>query len=145
MKSYDASRTINGTFGELSIDDYDLAEVTGLEAKVSFDKQEVTQAGKMGKGYKITGYDGKGTVKFNHVTSYFQTKLSDQIKAGKTPTCTIISKLADPDSFGCERVKLTGVVFDEMTLANWEAKKIDEESVGFTFSDWEMLDVIKNM
>ena len=64
-------KTINGTFGELWIDDYYLAEVTGLEAKVSLEKTEVNQTGSLAKGYKITGIDCKGTIKLNKVTSYF--------------------------------------------------------------------------
>lgn len=140
---YAPEKTINGTFGELWLDDYYLAEVTGLEAKVTLDKQEVNQTGTLTKGYKMVGMDGKGTIKLNKVSSYFITKLSDDIKNGKTPSCTIISKLADPDSDGAERIKLFGVTFDELTLANWEAKKLGEESVPFTFTDWTVVDSIE--
>lgn len=140
---YAPEKTINGTFGELWLDDYYLAEVTGLEAKVTLDKQEVNQTGTLTKGYKMVGMDGKGTIKLNKVSSYFITKLSDDIKNGKTPSCTIISKLADPDSDGTERIKLFGVTFDELTLANWEAKKLGEESVPFTFTDWTVVDSIE--
>ena len=54
---YAPEKTINGTFGELWIDDYYLAEVTGLEAKVSLEKTEVNQTGSLAKGYKINGID----------------------------------------------------------------------------------------
>ena len=90
----------------------------------------------------MTGIDCKGTLKLNKVTSYFLTKLSESIKKGKVVKCTIISKLADPDSDGIERVKLTGCVFDEITLANWEVKKLGEESIPFTFTGWEVLDYV---
>lgn len=143
MGKYAPEKTINGTFGELWIDDYYLAEVTGLEAKATLEKSEVNQTCTLAKGYKITGIDCKGTIKLNKVTSYFQILLSDAIKKGKTPTCTIISKLKDPDSSGAERVKLMGCTFDEITLANWEAKKLGEESIPFSFTDWEFLDTIK--
>ena len=46
-------RTINGTFGELWIDDYYMAEVTGLEAKsVPKEKTEVNQTGSLQKATK---------------------------------------------------------------------------------------------
>lgn len=141
--SYAPEKTINGTFGELWIDDYYLAEVTGLEAKANIEKTEVNQTGTLAKGYKVTGLDCKGTIKLNKVSSYFQTKLSAKIRKGQTPSCTIISKLSDPDSAGAERVKLTGCTFDELTIANWEAKKLSEESVPFSFTDWQFLDTIK--
>lgn len=142
---YSPERTINGTFGSLWVDDYFLSEVTGLEAKVSLEKTEVNQVGSLAKGYKITGMDCKGTIKLNKVTSYFINLLSENIKNGKTTTCTIISKLDDPDAFGSERVKLTGCTFDELTLANWEAKKLGEESIPFSFTGWELLDTIPSM
>lgn len=142
MKSYTPEKVINGTFGEVRVDDDYMAEVTALEAKVSLDKTEVNQVGTLAKGYKITGIDGKGTLKLNKVSSYFIKKLSDNTKAGKTTTCTIISKLNDPDSFGAERIQLNGCTFDELTLANWEAKKLGEESIAFSFTSWEVLDTI---
>lgn len=143
--NYNPEKTINGTFGSLWIDDYFLAEVTGLEAKVTLEKTEVNQVGTLAKGYKITGMDCKGTIKLNKVTSYFINFLSGNIQAGKTTSCTIISKLEDPDSDGAERIKLTGCTFDELTLANWEAKKLGEESVPFSFTGWELLDTIPEL
>lgn len=143
MKRFEAKRIINGTFGEVWVDGDYMAEATGLEAKVKLDKQEVNQAGTLEKGYKIVGTDGTGTLKMNKVTSYFIKKLSENMKAGKTTTATIISNLADPDSFGAERVQLNGCIFDELTLINWEAKKLAEESIPFTFSSWEVLDAIE--
>ena len=71
--------------------------------------------------------------------------MSDSLKAGKSMVCTIITKLADPDSDGVERIKLTGCTFDELTLADWEAKKLSEESYAFTFTGWEVLDTIPNL
>jgi len=139
---YAPEKTINGTFGELWVNDDYMAEVTGLEAKVTLEKTEVNQTGSLAKGYKITGIDCKGTIKLNKVTSYFINLLSENTKAGKTTSCTIISKLADPDASGVERVKLTGCTFDELSLANWEAKKLGEESIPFSFTGWEILDKI---
>ena len=142
---FSPERTINGTFGSLWVDDYFLSEVLGLEAKVSLEKTEVNQVGTLAKGYKVTGIDCKGTIKLNKVTSYFINLLSENIKNGKTTVCTIISKLDDPDAFGSERVKLTGCTFDELTLANWEAKKLGEESIPFSFTGWELMDTIPAM
>ncbi|BBF45076.1 phage-like element PBSX protein xkdM [Lachnospiraceae bacterium KM106-2] len=142
MNSYTPDRVINGTFGECWIDGEYMAETTALNAKVTLEKSEVHQTGKLTKGYKVTGIDGKGTLKLNKVSSYFINKLSENIKAGRTTTATIISKLADPDSLGSERIQLEGCTFDELTLVNWEAKKLGEESIPFTFTSWTTLDLI---
>lgn len=143
MKSYEAQRVINGTFGEVWVNDDYMAEATALQAKVALEQQEVNQTGTLAKGYKVTGVDGKGTLKLNKVTSYFIKLISDSLKKGKSVSCTIISNLDDPDAFGAERIKLINCVFDELTLIDWEAKKLGEESMAFKFSDWEVLDAIE--
>ena len=135
-------RVLNGTYSTLWINDEEMAEALGLEAKVTLEKTEVNQVGTLAKGYKITGTDGKGTIKLNKVSSFFIKLLSDNLKAGKTTTCTIRSKLADPDSTGEEDLTLYGCTFDELTLADWEAKKLLDESIPFSFTDWEITSMI---
>lgn len=140
--AFDTNRTINGSWGELKIDGQLVAEVTGLEAKVTIDKEEVKQCGTLAKGYKITGVDGKGTVKLNKVYSRMIELINDNLKAGKSTVCTIESTLKDPASDGQESVTLKNCIFDELTLADWESKKIGEESYAFTFTDWEVPETI---
>lgn len=142
MDKYTAQQVINGTWGELWIDGTYMAEVTGFEAKVTLEKSDVNMTRKLAKAQKVTGYSCSGTVTMNKVSSYFIKKLNDDMKAGKQTSCTIISKLDDPDSLGAERVVIKDAVFDELTLANWKAKELGEESVPFTFSDWDFLDTI---
>ena len=142
MTTYSEKNTINGTHGEVWVDNDYMAEATGLEAKITFEKSEVTRCKQMAKGYKVTGTDGKGTLKMNHVSSYFLIKLSDAAKEGKTVEASILTRLADPDAFGAEEIKLNGVIFDELTVANWEARKLTEESISFTFKDFEVIESI---
>lgn len=142
LQGYKPEQVINGTFGEVWINGEYVAEVTGLEAKITLEKAEVNMVRKLGKGYKVTGYDGKGTLKLNKVTSRFIKLMNDDIKQGKQTVCTIISKLADPAALGAERIVIKDATFDELTLANWEAKKNGEEEVNFTFSEWDVLDLI---
>ena len=142
MDSYNPWQVINGTFGEAWVNSDYLAEVTGVEAKIKLEQQEVNQVGTLAKGYKTTGIDCTGTIKLNKVNSYFIKMMSNNLKKGKTTECTIITNLADPDALGSERIKLIGCQLNEIALAAWEAKKLGEESIPFTFSDWELLDVI---
>lgn len=142
---YSPDKVINGTFGELWINDHYLAEVTALEAKATIEKTEVNQVGSLTKGYKMTGLDCKGTIKINKVSSFFLKLLSERALSGNIRTYTIISKLADPSANGVERVRITGVTFDEIVVANWETKKLGEESIPFTFTGWELLDPIHSI
>lgn len=142
MKQMDAKRVINGTFGELWVDDDYMAEVKGVEAKASLDATEVLQCGTLKKGYKITGISGSGTLTLNKVSSYFLMKISEKLKNGEALRATVITNLADPEAFGAERVKITDCVFTEVTLANWQAGGLGEESIPFNFTDWEVLESI---
>ena len=144
MDSYNASNVINGTYGEVWVDDAYMAQTTGLEAKAGVKKSDVAMVGRLSPGKKVTGIENKGTLKMNHVTSEMKKKIADSIKQGKTPYFTIISKLADPDAINAqaERVKLTGVTFDEVALVDFENGKLGEESYAFEFEDFEFLDTI---
>ena len=144
MESYNAPNVINGTYGEVWVDGDYMAQVTGLEAKASVKKSDVNMVGRLSPGKKVTGIENKGTLKMNHVTSEMKLKISQYLKEGKTPYFTIISKLADPDAIRAqaERIKLTGVTFDEVSLVDFENGKLGEESYAFEFEDFEWLDTI---
>lgn len=94
------------------------------------------------KGYKVTGISGSGTLKLNKVTSYFLKKVGDNLKKGKATRMTIITNLEDPEAFGAERIQLNDCIMTELTLADWEAGKLLEESIPFNFSDFEVLESI---
>ncbi|MCC2864916.1 phage tail tube protein [Anaerovorax odorimutans] len=142
MDSYTPERVMNGTYGEVWFDDQYMAEVVACKGEVDIDNQEVTQTGTRGTGYKFMGYKGTGELKMNKISSFVIKKITEQLKQGKTPTATIISKLDDPDAYGSERVKFIGCTFNKLTIADWEAKKLTEETVPFNFQDYELIDTI---
>lgn len=139
---YKPEEVFNGTFGEAWVDSDYISEVTGLEAKVTPTTESISQSRQLVDGTKIMGLECKGTIKMNKISSRFLKLQSDNLKKGIQTEVTIISKLADPSAAGAERVKLTGCVLEEMTLADWEHKKAGEESISFTFRDWDLLDVV---
>lgn len=135
-----AQQVMSGTEGEVWIDSDYMAQVTAFKAEANLVKEEVNQVKKRGKQYKITGWEGKGKIKMNHISSYMIDKMADNIKNGKQTVCTIIGKLSDPDAIGGERVCIRDVTFDKLTLMDWEAKKLTEDSYDFTFTDFDILD-----
>ena len=134
------SQAILGTFGEAWVDDDYMAETNKLRAEVNINYDDVRQARKLMVGKKMTGLEGSGEIQFVKVSSHMAKKISDKIKAGKTPSFKIISKLKDPDAIGAERIALYGCKFEKTTLADWEHGNIGSESYSFTFEDWEYLD-----
>ncbi|TGE33324.1 phage tail tube protein [Desulfosporosinus sp. Sb-LF] len=142
MDNYTANQVLNGTWGEMWLNGDLMAETTALQAKVTLTKTAVNVCGTLVAGQKVTGMELKGTLKMNKVSSAMIKANSANIKLGRTPEFTIISNLDDPQSAGAERIVLKNVMFDELTLVDWEAKKNGEESIPFTFMDWDLLDLI---
>ena len=109
----DGKRVISGTWGEVWLD-----------------------------SEKVTGFDGTGSLRMHKVNSRMAKKILKDITQGKDVRFTIITKLADPDSYGTERAVLKGVSFDDLTIADWEAKQPGKIEAPFTFSKVEYLDMI---
>jgi hypothetical protein len=142
MNGFRPEQVINGTWGEVWFDGEYLAQVTACKAEVGFKKTAITQCQSLIDGQKITGLEPKGELKLHHINSFVMNKVGALVKAGKTPTHTIISNVSDPDAIGAERVAYYYCVLDKMILADWEAGKTGEESYSFTFGDWEPIQTI---
>ena len=139
---YNEVKTMYGNNGSLFLDDSQMAEVTAFQAKAKIEKVEVPMCGTNVKKHKSIGWSGSGTITLNKVSSRFIILLLDNLTNGKETVCTLISKITDPGNGGTERVKLGGVKFDELTLADWGAGKLGTESMPFSFESMELLDSI---
>lgn len=143
MSGFRSEQTINGTWGELWFDGEYLAQITSCKAEVTFKKTAVPQVRNLVDGQKVTGLEAKGEIKLHHINNFVMNQVNEAVRAGKTPTHTIITSVSDPDAIGAERVALYGCVLDKMILVDWEHGKTGEESYGFTFQDWEPLQTIQ--
>lgn len=143
MREIKPEQVINGSWGEAWLDGDYLAEIKGLEARIAIEYEDIDRPRRLGKGKKMIGFEGTGSLKLHKVTSRFIKLLSDNLKQGKQTSFTVISKLDDPDALGAERIMLKNVTLEELTLANWEAKTNGEEEIPFSFDDWEPMDLIE--
>ena len=137
-----ANEVINGTFGEVWINDELVDEIKAFQAKYEFDKEEVNIAGDMFTHYKVIGYNGSGSMTLNKTNSRMIKILIDYIKEGLEPEITIVGKLADPGNEGSERISLSEVSFDDLTLFDFEVKALGEVECPFTFTECSVLDSI---
>lgn len=139
MKTNEA---IMGTFGSLWLDDEEITSLKAFQAKDEYQKEEVVKCGSMIKGYKITQIDRKGSATFNKVDSKMCKKIMEKVQKGITPRFTIIVKLHDPDANGAERMAFHDVVFDDLTLFDFETGKLGEVECPFTYEWVTPLDLI---
>ena len=137
-----AKRVVSGTWGEVWLDDDKVSECYGLQAKASFNKEDIALCGQMASDKKVTSIDCTGSLRLHKVTSRMAQAIGENIRNGRDVRFTIVSKLKDPDAYGAERVVLRNVSFDDLTLADWEAKSVGKVECPFTFTDYEFLDEI---
>lgn len=138
-----AKRVVSGTWGEVWLDGDKVSECYGLHAKASFNKEDIALCGQMASDKKVTSIDCTGSLRLHKVTSRMAQAIGENIRNGRDVRFTIVSKLKDPDAYGAERVVLRNVSFDDLTLADWEAKSVGKVECPFTFTDYEFLDVIE--
>jgi len=143
MKKLKANRVMCGTWGEVWLDGDYVSECYGLQAKVSFNKEDVNICGQMAVDKKVTSISCTGSLKLHKVNSRMALAIGKKIRNGEDVRFTIISKLDDPDAYGAERVVLRNVSFDDLTLADWEVAKNGTVEAPFTFTDYELLDSVE--
>ena len=137
-----ANEVINGTWGEVWINDDLVDEISAFQAKIEFNKEDIDVCGEMMTQHKITGYNGTGSMTLKKANSRMIKILSDFVKDGTEPEVTIVGKLADPANGGSERISLTGISFDDLTLFDFEVKALGEYECPFTFTGFKVIDSI---
>lgn len=137
---FDERQVMSGTHGELWLDGELVTECYKCQAKVTLKKTDVPQCGVMWTGKKVESMAGAGSLGMYKINSRMARKIADEIRAGRDPRFTLISKLNDPDALGTERVAIKSVSFDDLTLADWEASVFGKIEAPFTFGDFEYID-----
>jgi len=130
----DAEKIIDGTYGELFLDGEWQTNINHLDAVVESQKREVKLSGDRWVRHRRGALRGSGTMSGFKVTS-------NMIQLG-FEKFEIISKLADPNAYGYERVRLKNCMVDRIQLANWTVDEDVTEEIPFTFEDYELLDPI---
>ena len=142
-KKVNSNKLINGTHGAVWISTEKFANVKSFDSKVTLNYQDVDLAEDLATHKKYMGWSGAGTIVLHKVDSAMAKRLADGIKNGNLEPCTVVAKLDDPAANGAERVQLSGVYFDELTLLKFAMKEVQEEECPFTFDDYEFLDMIE--
>ena len=138
-----AKRVMSGTWGEVWLDNDYVSECYGMQAKAAFNKQDVQMCGRMAVDKKITNITCTGSLRLHKVSSRMAIKIGKEIKDGRDLRFTVISKLADPDAYGAERVVLSNVSFDDLTIADWEVATNGKIEAPFTFTDYNFIDTVE--
>ena len=129
-----------GTTGNVWLNGQILANIQKIEAKITYDLEDVTVIGDFATHHLFAGWNGEGTLSMYKIDSSVLKIVSDMAKTGIEPEITIISKLTNRNTKKTERIALKGVVLSEINLVNFEAKGTLMEEVPFTFDDYDVLE-----
>ena len=67
MKEFESNRTINGSYGEVWLDDDYIGEIESGKAEVDITYTDIQMARRIINGKKMTKAEGKGSIKLHHV------------------------------------------------------------------------------
>ena len=136
------NKIIRGTFGKLYINNEVRADVKSFEAKITNNYEEIYVNGDFGRKRRYMGYAVSGTVTLHKVDSFALGLYGDHPKDGSLPDVKMVTYITDPDAGGTQRVMLTDITFDEVTLAQFENNTVLEESIPFAAGGYEILETI---
>lgn len=136
------NETINGTFGRIWLNEDLLANTRSFEVKIKNDYEDIPIPERLAPEYKLLGQEISGTMSMTKIDSRVMKLLAKDLQNGIVPDIKIIGKLDDPAVKGHERIELSGVVFEDITLMKFEHKKVVDEEVPFKASGFKILDAI---
>lgn len=137
-----AKRVMSGTHGHLWWEGDKVCECSGFQAKIAFNKEDIHLDGEMAVDSKTTSYKGTGNVSLYKVSSRMAQLIGDKIMNGEDLRFTLISELNDPDAYGAERVMISNVSLDDLTLADWKRAASGMVECPFTFTRHKFLDMV---
>ena len=134
-------QVISGTHGFLWWNNDICYEITSWEAKVKTNRETIQFSGEMWEDSKLMSVSGTWTAKIKKIYSRGKT-YAEKLSNGTDERLTLISKLADPDNGGTERVQIMNAWLDEVTLQAFESGKITEDEFSGGFVGFKYLDEI---
>lgn len=117
-----------------------IPEKLKFQLKINKNKEDVPRCRTLVSGKKLTGVSLTGSVKLYNATSRLLEAEGRAMAAGEDIRHTIISNLDDPDNPQNQRIAVKGVIFDDLTLADWEAAKLGTIEAPFSAESYEILD-----
>ena len=130
----------NGSNGNMWLNDSDFDKVKSYEVKMTLDWEEVPNG--LSKERVLMGYSYEGKFVYRK-TDKNHTTVMDLIfkdySNGIVTDVSIIGKAYNKTTGKVERIKVTGITFDELELQKWEEKSLVEVEMPFKASKVEIL------
>lgn len=139
----DPTRVISGTFGTIWMDGEWLTNFYSAEFSGDISYEKIKRAGTRTAGNKAMSIEYSGTITGYKVTSELIRRIAQIGDDSKGAfVCELIMKLADPEAYGYERVRIKGVQFTKLDIVKFEHGAIVEQELPFVADGFEYIDAI---
>lgn len=131
----------NGSNGDLWVNDADWDKVKSFALKMILEWEDVPNG--MGTDRVLLGYSYEGAFTYRKSDKNYNKAIDllfAEYAAGRVPDVSIVSKAYNKATGKRQRIKVTGITFDEVDLQNWEEKTVGEIEMPFKASDVEILE-----
>lgn len=133
MNQFDENSIVNGKFYSLWVDGELYAEVKTGKATSELESEDVVIAGRFGKGTRVTGGNGSGSLTFWQCYNGLKEKINDALKSHKAFNFDLTSMANDPDVEGSERVVIEKCKITKFDPINFDISKLMEDSFDFKY------------
>ena len=131
----------NGSNGDLWVNDANWDKVKSFDLKMILEWEDVPNG--MGTDRVLLGYSYEGAFTYRKSDKNYNKAIDllfAEYAAGRVPDVSIVSKAYNKATGKRQRIKVTGITFDEVDLQNWEEKTVGEIEMPFKASDVETLE-----
>lgn len=126
--------------GNVWVDDTDFEKIKGFEVKMLPEWEEVPNGLTTERVLLGVGYEGSMSYrKTDKNRRAIMDKIFAEYSAGRTPDITIVGKAYNKATGKTERIKVSGITFDELILMKWEEKSVVEQEIAFKASRVDVL------
>ena len=137
------SKVLHGSCSEVYINGVRDVLATKIEVKVTGDFEDGAFCGDYGTFPIYNGYAIEGTLTDKKTDSTLEVAIAEGYRTGVMPDIVLITALTNPATKQVERWSVSGVVFTEVALANFEAKKAVERELPFKAETYKNLEAIE--
>ena len=139
-----ATQLFNGTHSTLTASGTKIGEAKSFQAKVTYTKKDIAVAGKLMVDSFVESAKGTGSMELYRISSRFIKEYAEATLNGEVIPVTLVSAIENKVTKKQERIQLTGVSFDEVSLADWSLQTEGTMTIPFTFTDFNLLDEVKS-
>lgn len=130
----------NGSNGDLWVNDEAWDKVKSFEVRMILEWDDVPNGMKTVRN--LLGYTYEGNFTYRKSDKNYNKAIDllfEEYRAGRVPDVSIVGKAYNRATGKTQRIRVTGITFDEVALQNWEERTTTEIEMSFQASEVEIL------